>query len=273
MKDRRWFYEGLKEKIERTEEMIQEQLSEGGLIKNHFSFGLYEFRGLLIPLYEKAELGKLADYFELLGTANRNLYRDHNEQFWSVYPPLMWLLCSSFYYYRNGRTSYAANLARTNYEYMEELKPGLKKGFPNIEIGYTERGMFEELMGYFALLFDPTRFTTHMNEARKLVEQHTQIIEEYYANPPKDEEHEASNDPGGVDEQTIVAEFSFSQAREPFDIALILCFGIDERIYRFEEREQIFDRLKAFFISPPDWSTMRLPSISMNPLFYLSPDQ
>ncbi|MBD3921713.1 hypothetical protein H8B09_23305 [Paenibacillus sp. PR3] len=78
MNDRLLFYEGLKQMVERTEERNREDLNEGYPIDNHFDFGLYEFRGLLGPLYENGELGKLADYFELLGTANRNLYRDHN---------------------------------------------------------------------------------------------------------------------------------------------------------------------------------------------------
>ncbi|ULO05478.1 hypothetical protein H1230_20640 [Paenibacillus sp. 19GGS1-52] len=48
----------------------------------------------------------------------------------------------------------------------------MRHGFTNIPIGDTERGMFEELMGYFSLLFDLIRFETHMREAKKLIEQH-----------------------------------------------------------------------------------------------------
>lgn len=269
--DRLLFYEGLKEIIERTEERNREDLNEGYSIDNHFSLGLYEFRGLLGPLYENGELGKLADYFELLGTANRNLYRDHNKYFWWIYPPLVWLLCSSFYNYRTGRNSYAANLARFNYSYMEEVKPGLTHGFTRIEIGLTERGLFEELMGYFSLLFDPNRFISHMNEAKKLFEQHIQLREETSANS-KIEDDEDLSDPGGIDEQTIVHEFSFSEANQPFDIALILCFEINERTYWFKEREQIFDRLKTFFTDPPDWSAMKKPSLNISQL-HLDPDQ
>lgn len=262
MNDRLLFYAGLKEKIERTEEEHRDYLAEGYTIENHFAFGLYEFRGLLEPLYEQGDVGKLADYFELLGTANRSLYWDHSEQFWWIYPPLVWLLCSAFYHYRTGRTVYAANLARLNYSYMEESKKGLRHGFTNIPIGDTERGMFEELMGYFSLLFDQTRFETHMREAKRLIEQHANFFNEINEELAVD-----------LDENAIVHEYTYDQAQGALGIALFLCFEINEGTLRFADREQIFDRLKAFFAAPPDWEAMRKPSLRKGNFDIMSPYQ
>lgn len=249
MNDRLLFFAGLKEKVERTEEDHRDYIREGYMIENHFSFGLDEFRELLDLLCEKGDVGKLADYYELFGTANRCLYRDHSEQLWWIYPPLVWLLCSTFYHYRNGRVAYAANLARFNYSYMGELKRGFKHGFIENSIGETEHGMFEELMGYFSLLFDLSLFENHMSEAKRLIEQHTNFCNELYANLA-DEVVEAAIDPGGIDEKTIVNEYTYHEAQRPFDIALRLCFEIDEPTIWFSEREQIFERLKAFFEVP-----------------------
>ncbi|MBD3921712.1 hypothetical protein H8B09_23300 [Paenibacillus sp. PR3] len=131
--------------------------------------------------------------------------------------------------------------------------------------------MFEELMGYFSLLFDPTRFVSHMNEAKKLFEQHIQLRDEAFANWEINEDEEL-RDPGGINEETIVSEFSYHEAHQPLDIALLLCFEIKERTYRFKERERIFDRLKTFFTAPPDWGAMEKPSLKISPL-HLNPDQ
>lgn len=272
MNDRILFYEGLKEKVELTEESHRVYLREGYTIDNQFTFGLYEFRGLLEPLYEKGDVGKLADYFELFGTANRSLNRDHSERFWWVYPPLVWLLCSTFYHYRTGSTAYAANLARFNYSYMEELKRGLTHGFTDTPIGDTELGMFDELMGYFSLLFDPSRFETHMREAKRLIEQHANYCNDINSKLA-DEDDKGKDDTGALDENTIVSEFTYQEAQSQFDIALILCFEIDERTIWFEEREQIFDRLKAFFSVPPDWDAMKKPALRMNHFHIISPYQ
>ncbi|WP_141502957.1 hypothetical protein [Paenibacillus luteus] len=272
MKDRILFYEGLKEKVELTEESHRVYLQEGFTIENNFTFGLYEFRGLIELLYEKGDVSKLADYFELFGTANRSLMRDHSNRFWFVYPPLVWLLCSTFYHYRTGRAAYAANLAKFNYSYMEELKIGLTHGFDNILIGDTELGMFDELMGYFSLLFDPSRFEAHMCEAKRLIEQHVNHCNEINVKVA-DEDDEDTDDMRGLDENTIVSEYTYQEAQRTFDIVLILCFEIDERTITFAEREQIFVRLKKFFAFQPDWDTMKKPSLRMNHFEIMSPYQ
>lgn len=272
MNDRLLFYAGLKEKVERTQDSHQDYLTEGYTIDNHFAFGLYDFRGLLEQLYEQGNFSKLADYFELFGTANRSLYRDHSKHFWWIYPPLVWLLCSLFYRYRSGESVYAANLARFNYHYMEELKGDLSYGFSNIPIGYTELGMFEELMGYFSLLFQPSRFENHMQEAKRLIEYHKKLQHEGYSHMDNNDA-EIQMDPGGINEDTIVAEYCYGEAHGPFNSALFLCFDINERTFRFEERVQIFDRLKVFFIKQPDWKAMNKPSLSNGHFHFMSPEQ
>ncbi|MBB3110059.1 hypothetical protein FHS18_002126 [Paenibacillus phyllosphaerae] len=270
MKDRLLFYGGLKEKVQRTEEDHRDYIQEGMEVDNHFSFGLYEFRGLLEPLYARGDTSKLADYFEIWGTTNRSLYRDHEKKFWWIYPSLVWLLCSSFYHYRSGRFVHAANLARLNYAYMEELRGGFTHGFTSTPIGDTERGMFEELMGYFSLLFDPSRFESHMSEAKRMIEEHTKRCKDLYAQATEDDEEFL--DSLGIDEQTITSEFTYDEAHQPFDISLILCFDINVRTYRFAERELIFDRLKTLFTTPPNWDDMRKPSFRFDHM-HLDPYQ
>jgi hypothetical protein len=155
---------------------------------------------------------------------------------------------------------------------MEELKRGLTHGFTDTPIGDTELGMFDELMGYFSLVFDPSRFENHMREAKRLIEQHADYCNEIIAKLA-DEDDESADDTGGLDENMIVNEYTYQEAQRPFDIALILCFEIDERTIWFAEREQIFDRLKVFFIVPPDWNTMKKPSLRMNHFHIMSPYQ